>query len=408
MVYIIPLILFTIGIVRYDYLKINRGKLFLWGIICVYLILLGGLRYQLGEDTHQYIWAYDKINPLNEFKPIDFQRSRFAPGFLVIFAFFKMLSPEIVYFQLFEATVVNIVVFYFFYKNSKNIYFAGVIYYFFLYILFNFQELREAMAVSVFLLAWPAFKQNKWVIWYLASILAFSMHLSAIIMFLLPVITLPGVRNLFTFSPKKTAIIIIGILVVTYVIYQRFFVYIQLLAISDAMSERAQAYGSHDLGGALSNIKMVLATIFEYAFYPLIVLYILYNNNKNKKENNFNKLDAFVLCNIYVVFFSLFVIVGGRLKNYFFPFVILLLSDFIFSAVRVKGKKYAFNILFWFVFFLPMFALHSYRVLYTKINRSGTLRTYMALYPYNSYIYRTDDYDQEKTYQMIFRPNRRR
>lgn len=408
MVYLIPIILFTIGIIRYDYMKITGGRLFLWSIICVYLILLAGLRYQLGEDTYQYVWAFDKITPLNDFKPIDFQRSRFAPGFLIIFAFFKMLSPEIVYFQLFEAAVVNIVMFYFLNKNCKNIYFAGVIYYLFLYILFCFQELREALAVSIFLLAWPAFKENKWLIWYGASFLAFTMHLSAIIMFLLPIINIPGIRNLFIFSPKRTALIILGILIVTYVIYQKFFVYIQLLALSDAMQERAEAYGGHDLGGAVSNMKMVLSNIFEYALYPLGILYILYLNHKNNPDKKFNKLEALVLCNIYVVFFSLFVIVGGRLKNYFFPFVILLLSDFIFSAIKIKGKKYVFNIFFWFVFFLPMFALHGYRQLYTKINRSGTLRTYMALYPYNSYIYRTDDYDQAKTYKMIFRSNRRR
>ena len=408
MVYIIPIILFTLGILRHDYLKIKAGRLFLWIVICVYLSLLAGLRYKLGEDTFQYLWGYDKMTPLDQLKPIDFQRSRFAPGFIILFSFFKMFSPEMVYFQLFQATVVNAAVFYFFYKNCKNIYFAGIIYYFFLYYLFCFQELREALAASVFLLAWPFFKKGKWLLWYLMSLLAFSFHLSAIILFLLPIICLPGVRNLFTYGNKKTPLIILAIVVITAVIYQKFFVYIQLLSISDKMQERAEAYSSHDLGSAISNVKIIFSTLIEYALYPLIVLYVLYNRKKHSIKKGFNKLDAFVLINIYIVFFSIFIIVGGRLRNYFFPFAILLLSDFIFSQVRLRGRKYVFNIAMWFIFFSPMFLLHGYRLLYTKVNKSGSLRTYMAIYPYNSYIHKINDYNQERTYKMIFRPNRRR
>lgn len=407
MVYIIPIILFTIGILRHDYLKIRRGRIFLWVIICIYLSFLAGLRYKLGEDTFMYLSEYNKITPLDQLKPIDFQRSRYAPGFIILFSFFKIWSPEMVYFQLFEAFVVNGIVFYFFYKNCKNIYFAGLLYYIFLYYLFCFQELREALAVSVFLLAWPFFKNGKWLWWYLLSLLAFSFHLSAIILFMLPAICLPGIRNLFTYGNKRTPLIIIAIVVITAVVYQKFFVYIQLFSISDKMQERAEAYSGHDLGGAISNVKIIVSTLIEYAVYPLFVLYLLYNRKKQRKKS-FNKLDALVLINIYVVFFSIFIIVGGRLRNYFFPFAILLLSDFIFSQVRIKGRKYVFNIAMWFIFFAPMFLLHSYRLLYTKVNKSGTLRTYMAIYPYNSYIHKVDDYNQERTYKMIFRPNRRR
>ena len=408
MIYFIPIILFVIGILRYDYMKIRRGRLFLWVIIGVYLSLLAGLRYKLGEDTFQYLFAYDKMAPLDQLKPIDFQRSRYAPGFIILFSFFKMLSPEMVYFQLFQAFVVNAVVFYFFYKNCRNIFFAGIIYYIFLYHLFCFQEMREALAVSVFLLAWPFFQKRKWLLWYLMSLLAFSLHLSAIILFLLPVICLPGIRNLFTYGNIKTPLIILGIVVLTFVIYQKFFVFIQLISISDKMQERAETYGAHELGGALTNVKLILSIFIEYALYPLIVLYVLYNRNKHQKIKGFNNLDAFVLINIYVVIVSLFIIVAGRLRNYFFPFAILLLSDFIFSEVRIRGRKYVFNILTWFVFFSPMFLLHSYRLLYTKVNRSGTLRTYMAIYPYNSYIHKIEDYNQVRAYKMLFRPDRRK
>ena len=378
--------------------------MFLWVLICVYLILLAGFRYKLGEDTFQYLRDYEKLHPITNLSAADFsfRRSRFAPGFILVFSFFKMLSPEMVYFQLFQAGVVNTIMFYFLYKNCKNIFFGATIYFVFLYILLNFQQMREALAVSIFLLSWPLFRDNKWIKWYLASLLAFSFHLSAIIMFFLPLICLPGVRNLFIFG-RRTWLILACVVIIGFAIYQTFFKYLELLAFTDKMQDRAEVYSKHAFGGALGDIKMVISTLIEYAIYPLLVLYILYSNKKNNGITGFNKQNAFVLINVYIVVFSLFIIVALRLTNYFYPFVIILLGDFIFSKVQINGRKYAYNIVLWFVFFLPMFFLHSYRLIYTKLNDSGSLRTYMTYYPYNSYLYENDDVDQDKAYKTLFR-----
>lgn len=403
MEYVIPVIIIFYGIINYDYLKKTRGRLMLWVLLCIYLILLSGLRYRLGSDTIMYINDYNTFPSLNDLDLKHFEKSRYNPGFIVLFSFFKMLSPDFLFFQLFQAFFINTIYFYFFYKNTKNIFFAALLYYIFLYVFTSFLQLRDSFAIGIFLLAWPFFQQRKWILWYLFSALAFSFHLSAIIMFILPVINLPFIKNLFEYG-KQTWLIIFGIVIIGFIIQQTFFNYLELISISEKMTERAQAYEDNELGGSILNFTGIISTLIKYVFYPLLVLFIL--KKKPKGQNtiyDFNTLQAFVLINTYIIIFSIFIDIANRLTNYFFPFVILLLSDFIFSTFTIGSKRFRLQFLTWIIFFLPMLCLGTYSLTYSKINKSGTLRTYMMYYPYSSYIYQQQDLDQKKAYSYTMK-----
>ena len=88
--------------------------------------------------------------------------------------------------------------------------------------------MRESLAVSFFLLAWPAFRDEKWIKWYILSCCAVMFHVSAGMMFVLPIFKLPVIRNLFVFG-RRTWIIGLGVLVLGVFIQSVFFKYIQLL-----------------------------------------------------------------------------------------------------------------------------------------------------------------------------------
>lgn len=61
--------------------------------------------------------------------------------------------------QICQAILVNIILFWFIKRNTKNIFFAVLIYYVFLYTNFMCEVMREACAVSMFLLSWEYFKR---------------------------------------------------------------------------------------------------------------------------------------------------------------------------------------------------------------------------------------------------------
>ena len=382
MIYLVTILLILFGIYFYDYRKYKEGRLICWCLLCFILICIAGLRYRLGQDTLTYIQDYASLHPVSQLKVSDFEKTRFAPAFVIVTSVFKEFTQEFTFFQFFQSAVVNIIFFWFFYKFSRNIFFTALVYFFYLYFLLNFQQMREALAVCVFLLAWPFFRDGKWLRWYAASFLAFLFHMSAIMMFFLPLIGLPFIKQLFVFG-KRTWIVCAGVVAFSIVMQALLFKYLEMLAFSPSMLERIKNYEHNALGGSILNIYGVVGTLFQYVLYPVLALYFL-QKRRRVSQKKFDKFNAFVLMSVYVALFSISVTIIARFNNYFFPFAILALSDWLFGYFKTNGKKVTLRLVYWAIIFLPMFCFHISGTYFNDMNRSGTLKTYMVYYPYAS------------------------
>ena len=404
MIYLIVVILILFGIFWFDYRGIKTGKLIYWILICLLLIFIAGLRYRLGQDTITYIQDFSDLHPISKLKSDDFLRTRFAPGYVIVTSVFKEFTSDFTWFQLFQSAIINSVVFYFFYKYCRHIFFSALIYFFYLYFLFTFQQIREAFAVSVFLLAWPFFKNNKWIYWYISSLLAVFFHISAIIMFFLPLICLPVVRQFFIFG-RRTWVVAISVFILSIVFQAIFFKYIELIAFSASMLERIKNYEHNILGGSILNLNGVMGTLFQYILYPILALYFLQRRKvlEGKDVFKFDKFNAYVLLSVFIAIFSISVTIVGRLNNYFFPFAILALSDWLFGYFIVKKKKYKLRLVYWILIFLPMFSFHISGTYLNDLNRSGTLKSYMVYYPYTSVFDKNIDPKTDKAIHYIRR-----
>lgn len=404
MIYFIPLILLLFGVYYYDYRKHQQNKYFVWILICVILICIAGFRYRLGQDTLMYMKFYDKLQPLNHIKFSQLNNTRFAPGFVALLSFFKMITPEFYLFQIFQAAFVNITFFYFFRKYTKNQFFAGLVFYIFMYFLMCFQQMREAFCVCFLLLGWPFFMQRKWLQWYIMAIIAFLFHVSAIVLFFVPLITVPFIRQFFVYG-RRTIFICMGVALLALVLQAMFFKYIELLSLSESITERAQTYDRSALGGSSLNIFGIISVIAQYIFFPYLALNYL-NTHKEKfgfEPKFFKNLNDFVLLSIYAGCFSIFIIIMGRYLNYFFPFAIIAMSDWIFEPVKLLGKKTKVRFSYWMIFFLPMFFFYSQTYYFGNINKSGTLKSYMVYTPYSSMFDETKNDDHEKAIMLTNR-----
>ena len=404
MVYLIILILLLFGIYRYDYRNARSGRLIYWIALCFIFACVAGLRYKLGQDTITYINEYNTLRPITRINAEDFERTRFAPGFVVITSVFKQFTGEFTFFQFFHSVIVNGVIFYFFYKHCRHIFFAALVYFFYLYFLLCFQQMREAFAVCIFLLAWPAFRDGRWLWWYVASLFAFMFHISALIMFFLPLISIPGLRQLFIFG-GRTWFVCLGIAVLGAAVQAIFFRYIELIAFSASMLEGIETYKNNSLGGSLLNFNGIIGTFFQYILYPLLALYFLQQRKKDNGRDfmRFDKFNAFVLMSVYVTIFSISVTIIARFNNYFFPFAILALSDWIFGYLKMKRDRLRLRLVYWVIIFLPMFCFHISGTYFNNMNRSGTLKTYMVYYPYTSVFDKDMDKKTERAINYIRR-----
>lgn len=401
MTYLIIVILLFFLIYQYDYRRAERGRTFWLVVMTVVFALIGGLHYRIGLDYAAYENFYDKILPLSEIRYRDFENSRFAPGFVFLASFAKLFSSDIVLLHLLQASFVCGAVTWFFKNNTRNPFFALLLFFFFLFSLLLFEQIREAIAAAIFLLAWPFFRDKKWLKWYILSFCAMLFHTSATLMLALPLILLPGIKQLFIFG-KQTLIISLIVFIGAFVIQASFFKYVQILAFTDSSQNLVNMYeGTHYLKGNL-NITGILTELIRAVAYPIMAMIFLNKYKNNEIKIDFlQKKEMFVIISIYISLFMISVPIISRFNNYFFFFPIILLSDWIFEYIHINNKIIRFKFIYWIMFFIPLLSLQLYSSYFQPVNKSGTLKGYMVYYPYTSFIEKSIDKNKEKTLRYI-------
>lgn len=351
----------------------------------IILICVAGFRYRMGGDSIRYENSYDELPTLSTLKNRDFLNTRYAPLYIILCAACRSITRDFVLLQFVVAIFVNIAFFRFIYKNTPKIFIAGFLYFLFLYLMLNMQVLREAIAVSFFLLGWKAFVRNKWLIYYGYVMLAFLFHVSAVLLFILPLIKLPWLKSLFIFG-KRSWIIIPLILVTSFGIKYFLFDFVQAIALTETMSERAQTYSEDDLGGSTKNIFGIIGWLFRSCTYPLISLYYL---KKQGAENDphFRNIEIMCMLSVYVGEMCVGVSILSRYLNYFMVFQFLVMSYFIYSRsfnfLRFKIKLRYFG---WIGLLMPLIGIVFYIDYCASLTRSGKLKAYDMYYPYSNQI----------------------
>lgn len=390
----------------YDYKGQRRGYEISFYLVLVVFILFAGLRYKVGGDTGTYMKFFDRLPPLSSIKAVDFASTRFAPGFVVFTSTIKNFTGDVVWFQLIHSLIVNSVIFFFLRRNCKHLFFALFLFFNYLYLYLLFEQVRESLAVAIFLLFWPAFKKKIWWQWYIGAFLAFMMHVSAFILFLLPLIYLPGIRKVFTFG-KRTLWICLGVFIMAIVIQKTLFRYVEMISVTETMMDRVQAYGEMERSGGF-NLNHIIGSIIQFIAYPLIALFYLnkkrtIRNIENDTSEPEPKEDMMALMSVYISIFSIFVGILIRYNNYFFIFAIILMSNWAFTQVNNVKSGIRIGYLYWVFIFLPMLGFNFYSTYYASVNRNGTLKAYMMYYPYYSVLDPQEDHNRQRTIVYVRR-----
>ena len=399
MVYFFIIFLLSFLVYYYDYKNNKQGRLFWLVFITIIFIIIGGLHYRVGFDSITYERYFKELPPISQLRYKDIETSRFAPGFIIFQSFTKQFSKDLLLFNFLQSIFVCSVVTLFFNRNTKRPFFALLMFFFFLYTLLIFEQVREAIAVSFFLLAWPYFIKKNWIIWYALSICAMLFHTSAIFMLILPLILLPGINQLFVFG-KRTLFLCAFVLILSFYLQYTFSKYIELLSFTKLTEDLASKYqNTHYVKGTL-NIIGILSQIIKNVLLTYLALYFVNKGMKNQFQNNvLLRLNSFVIISIFISLISIGVPIISRFNNYFFFFSILIISDWVFDYIILNNKKIKFKFSYWLILLIPFFSLQFYNTYYNSINKTGTYKTYMAYYPYTSYIDKEKDLNKEKVLQ---------
>lgn len=430
MIYIIVLILLFAGVYAFDYRKYRTFfPVSYWGMFVI-LVVVAGLRYRIGTDSVVYESVYESFPKLWELTRYNFGTTRFEPGFIIFSSLTRSISPDFMLLQFFISIIVNGVIFWFILKNTSHRFFALTLYYIMLYLNLNTQVLREALAVSLFLLAWPAFRDGKWIWYYVLTLLASSLHTSALFTLLIPLFCLPGIKSIFVLG-KRTIIICLLLVALGTYIQQRFSEIFTMIAFNDRLLDRVEEYSHSGMGGRLVNINGIIRLTLQYILYPIIALYFIgkgmaYNRRKLRKEileaqedgepiqeneeaemiseakkekKDFERWQIMTMLGVYMMVFSIPIFIFTRYFNYFGMFCIASIATWTFSKMVVNGKKVRLNPAYWVILFIPFFYFNIYVNYNAPVNKSGTMKQYQIFYPYYTRLEPKMDEKREAIYR---------
>ena len=343
MIYLIILIVLLILTYKFDVCEQVNGRNISIYFVSFLLIIVAGFRYRIGLDTMRYMEYYDNIPSFNNLTFNHFILSQHEPLYFLIEVFAKTISSEFFVLQVIQSVFVNLVVINFFKKNTKYLFTAILFYYLILYISFNCEAMRSSMAVAIFLLSYPYLKEKRWVLYYIFAFLAMMFHTSAIALLIVPLFTRIKMN-------KFSILYLFAAFIIAFIVSENIKLILSQISVTDSLSRKADLYLNSNYSGQVLNIFGIISNLIMYVIIPYFVVRRLYKTNKQRLEYEY----LILLC-ISVAILSIKVQIFERLLDYFMPFLLLALAEYLGAKIHSVTqnkliKYYAMLYLFVFIF----------------------------------------------------------
>lgn len=329
-VYIFPLLLVVCGIFQFD-IKKYRGGTLLYRFLWVYLVLLMGLRFEVGGDTliymEDYVWRVDITQW--KFSWIDY----YEPFYTLLCAITKTISEDFVFFQLTHALILNSCLFYFISKSTQyrfSALFFCLIYY---YLYFSTEILRESLAIFVFILNYKNYEEGNWFKYYLGALIAILFHISAIILLVFPFVRWMKFNRTYWL-----------ILCCSIVAFSQLDAFFSMFGGVAKISEKIGFYEDKEVSGFLN----ILLALFAFARFTLLPMAIYLWDKKILKEHpKFEGLICFYTILGVGIWFN--PVIFERFPNYITPLYFISLTNILvpsFLKSATLSRKFAGTIFF--------------------------------------------------------------
>lgn len=378
--YLVVLLMILYGVIEFDIRgrRRNRSALY-WGIM-LYLALLSGLAYRLGGDGMSYVNEFAAYPPDEGFgwAALTGYQGR-MPGWVFLNKFFRLLSPNFALFKLFHAFLLNIL----FFSGIRYLTkwrFSCVLFYFVLvYFDFNFQLLRQSIAVGFFLNAIPYLGRRKWKPYYLLCLIGLVFHESILV-----ALVLPFFRNL---KINKRLLVIFSAAVALIIVFSTAFAG-KIVALAAALSQISPKIGYYAAGIQVGLSFSFITNVLLNVAIPVFFIHLFVKQGRNRW------IYLLVLAYLLIYTMGLYIPILYRINQYFllifyafyieiFAYVGRWIRRVRFGSIRVK-PGYAFILL------CLCFLLFKARMYQLPYGDTG-YPSYAQYYPYASIVFQKTD-----------------
>ncbi|OJZ13216.1 EpsG family protein [Sphingobacterium sp. 40-24] len=383
MIYLFLSIVILTLVVTYDLKKLKAGRDLWYWTIFIFFVCVAGLRYKVGGDSLEYYNSFTgQIPTLNDLSRDHFFSIRYEPFWIILNSVCKTIINDFALFQFVHAFWINFVIFKFFKNNTQFRFTAILVYWMFFYFYFNMEILRESIAISLFLVAYPYLSKKKWLKYYIIVICSAMFHTSAIFLLFLPFFS-SQVLNRVTLI--RIAFVVVGT--------------VFLLGVVPSIvpgSELQQRFASYQL---------FTPTFTGFTYYSLIYffgpLYLYFNYIKYRSPVFEELVVAYFTIAGVVCYLTGF----ARLINYFTPFLAVFFTNYVFLIYELKKYKQIRSLVIVGVFLISFIPKYLYYFQDTSDLVANTHK-YDLWYPYNSIFDKQENQIREQLFYRSFNNSR--
>lgn len=314
------LLLFSLSIASllFDYKGVKKYYSFMFNMLYWMLALVSSIRYGVGFDTLNYMTAFEYIPPIDQITYIDFLRFRFQPLYTLLNSVCKYCNNSFFFFQ-----IIHSILFWFSFYQALNLFKIKKIYLlllFYLQFYFNLpmSTFRECLAVSCLLYGMKFLCDKQLVKYYCISFIAFFFHVSAIVMFILPLC-----YHLFKLKPKMLLSIF---LCIPFLVPALLNITNSLLLFTniDAISSYSERYYHTDA-------LLFSFSLTNYIKNMVLFIFLYYFMREKIKERDIIIYTGFILYLVCDLIAAMQIDMFFRFANYLFLFYYYVVDKFLYS-----------------------------------------------------------------------------
>lgn len=384
MVYLFILLFILYCVYLFDIQGRTSGKNTSLFVVFLSLVLLSTLRYRVGGDSLFYEDIFPELPYLSDYWYF-LRESNFLyyqPFWILLVSISKTLVNDIIFFHLVHSLIFNLAL-YFLLKRytTKPFSVLAILFVSLLYFYLSFEVQRETMAVCFFIFSIPYLEKKRWLPYFLLAIVGFMFHISAVILFLLPLMSYIKLNQFLLWLTLFASALL-------FIFREAILNMILSLMFLDVMRERMELY-----------VEFEFSTLGFIAFFivrVVLLLPILLYNVSN--ELHLKRFSWFYPAFFIVSVMAQFLVGFERLLNYMFPVYLILIVEFFYEQYpRIEStiKKYIIAVsIILHVFFILNFKLFT-------ANDFGQ-RYVSVFFPYTSILNPETIQEREEFYENLW------
>lgn len=317
--------------------------------VCFILLLFSMCRGEsVGGDLEEYIPLFQRSDSYQNLSDV-FKTtvvSGYETGFILLCKFLSLVSFDSRWFIAVTAVLSLIGPFYLIKKYSNNKGLSLLLYVLLGFYNVSFNNVRQAIAVSIIMIAiCYLLKKKNWAFW-IGVLLATSIHTSAVF----AVLFYPLVR--FKYSPQRVVVGVVVIVGIFYLFSSFIFNYLISNIFTRYLEETGDTYTTGG-GYGLLIIYIIVATFCVF----------LFNQKRKKMSKNEYFVDKFFLLSFMIVIviqsFALYMAAIARLGSYFYLPLIVLLPNLLERIKNISYRRCIKSGVFVFYYVLACYTLLS-------------------------------------------------